>query len=399
MTGLRFNGHQPRMQQALVVEDGVERAQYGVARSLVGEDPHRDRLLELGVNFFGRWPVPRVAAPAFLLIAVPDGIAFGVVLLFDVEARTFTFGAELSGVDAVALALLLRLVDDQVAVAPFNAFVKRPFRLAPRPEIAVEGGLQLFAEVALYRRFGRSLQPAVEGRVHLNAVAVQVVRGAVCFGKHPITLGVFRAEQFLQFRPEGLAEIRCQAFVVADFLVIQPQGEGPQRIGFGIGDAAVALHLPKHHIPPVEHELGTPQRIEQRAVFEHAHQHGRFMQLQFAHVLVEVDVGGGLHPDRLVQEIVAVEVEGDDFVFGVEPFEARRDDPLFRFLEERPLQPARPVVLLGEELFGQLLGEGRPAAALAHVCDGPCQTDEVDAAVAGESGVLGADEGVDEVGW
>ena len=123
------------------------------------------------------------------------------------------------------------------------------------------------------------------------------------------------------------------------------------------------------------------------------------MQLQFAHVLVEVDVGGGLHPDRLVQEIVAVEVEGDDFVFGVEPFEARRDDPLFRFLEERPLQPARPVVLLGEELFGQLLGEGRPAAALAHVCDGPCQTDEVDAAVAGESGVLGADEGVDEVGW
>ena len=87
---------------------------------------------------------------------MPDGIAFGVVPLFDVEARTFTFGAELAGVDAVALALLLRLVDDQVAVAPFNAFVKRPFRLAPRPEIAVEGGLQLFAEVALYRRFGQA---------------------------------------------------------------------------------------------------------------------------------------------------------------------------------------------------------------------------------------------------
>ena len=166
--------------------------------------------------------MPCVAAAAFLLVAVPNGIAFGVVLLFDVEARTFTFGAELSGVDAVPLTLLFRLVDDQVAVAPFNAFVKRPFRLAPRPEIAVEGGLQLFAEVALYRRFGRGLQPTVEGRVHLDAVAVQVVRGAVCFGEYPVTLGVFRAEQFLQFCPQGFAEIRRQAFVVADFLVIQP---------------------------------------------------------------------------------------------------------------------------------------------------------------------------------
>jgi len=112
MTGLRFNGHQSRMQQALVVQDGIERAQYGIAWPFVCENPHLHRLLELRVNFFGRWPVPCVAAAAFLLVAVPDGIAFGIVVLFDVEARAFTFGAELAGVDAVPLALLFGLVDD-----------------------------------------------------------------------------------------------------------------------------------------------------------------------------------------------------------------------------------------------------------------------------------------------
>ena len=127
MAGLRLNGHQSRMQQALVVQNGIKRAQYGVARSLVREDPHRHRLLELRVNFFGRWPVPRVAASAFLLIAMPGGIAFGVFVLFDVEAGAFTFRAKLAGVDAVTLALLFGLVDDQVAVAAFDAFIKRPF--------------------------------------------------------------------------------------------------------------------------------------------------------------------------------------------------------------------------------------------------------------------------------
>ena len=122
------------------------------------------------------------------------------------------------------------------------------------------------------------------------------------------------------------------------------------------------------------------------------------MQLQFAHVLIEVDVGSGLHSDSLVQEVVAVEVEGDDFVFGVESFQPRGDDPLFWFLEERPLQRTSAVVLLRKELFGQLLGEGRPTAALAHVRNGPCQTDEVDAAMSREACVLGADERVDEVG-
>ena len=116
--------------------------------------------------------------------------------------------------------------------------------------------------MALYRRFGRGLQPAVEGRVHLDAVAVQVVRCAVCFGEHPVALGVFCAEQFLQLCPQGFAEIRRQAFVVADLLVIQSQGKGAQRVRLGLVDAAVALHLTEHHVTPVEHELRTPQRVE-----------------------------------------------------------------------------------------------------------------------------------------
>ena len=121
------------------------------------------------------------------------------------------------------------MVDDQVAVAPFDAFIERPFRFAARAQVPVEGGLQLLAKVSLYRSFGRGLEPTVDGGVHLDAVAVQVVRGAVCFGEHPVTLGVFRAEQFLQYCPQGYAEIRRQAFVVADFLVIQPQGKGPHE--------------------------------------------------------------------------------------------------------------------------------------------------------------------------
>ena len=80
------------------------------------------------------------------------------------------------------------------------------------------------------------------------------------------------------------------------------------------------------------------------------------------------------------------------------PLQTGGDDPLLGLLEHGPLEEAGGLVLVGEQELGQLLGDGGPAAALAHEGDRPGQTDEVDAGVLVKTRVLGADQGVHEVG-
>ena len=397
MARLGFDGHQPRVQQALVVQDGIHGAHHRVARTLVREHPHGNGFFEVGVDLLVRRAVPRVAAPAFFFVAMPQRLAFSTFLLFDVESRAFAFGAEFSGEDAVPLALFLRLVDDHVAVAPLNAFVEGPFRFASAAQIPVEGGLKFLAQVPLHRCFCSRLEAAINGGMDLDAIPVKVVLGSVCLGQHPFTLSVLRSKKFLQLRPQGLSEIRRQPFVVADFLVIQSERECLQRIHFLLRQSAVTGHLSEDHIAAVQNQFRTTQGVEKRAVLQHAHQHGRLVNLQLVDVFVEINVGRGFDAHRLVQEIVSVQVECDDFVFGVKPFEACSNDPLFRFLQEGPLQSAGAVVLLREKLFGQLLSQCRPAPALTHEGNRPGQSDEIDAAVSFKTRIFGADKGLDQV--
>ena len=52
------------------------------------------------------------------------------------------------------------------------------------------------------------------------------------------------------------------------------------------------------------------------------------------------------------------------------------------------LKKAGGLVLVREQEFGQLLRDRRPSTAFAHVGDGACQTDEIDAGVVVEPRVL-----------
>ena len=242
------------------------------------------------------------------------------------------------------------------------------------------------------------LHAAVDRGDDPEAVAVDVVGRAVGFGQHVIAVLVFLREHLLEFCAKRLPEVRGGTLVVAHTLKLQTQRLRLQRIGQSSVEVPVFGHLGQHHIPAVLHQFGAAERVVEGTVFEHAHQHGRLLHVQLGGGLVEVHIRRAFDAHRLVDEVVTVEVQRDDFLLGVVALEAGGDDPLLGLLEHRTLKEAGRLVLVGEQKLGELLGDRRPPASLAHEGNGAGQSDEVDAGVVVKTRVLGADERVDQMG-
>ena len=179
--------------------------------------------------------------------------------------------------------------------------------------------------------FGVGLHPAVDGGDDPEARLGRCRRPNRRLWPTRKAILVFVSQHPLQFCAQGFPEIRGRAFIVAHPLELQAQRKRLQRIcelGF---EVVVFHHLGQHHIPSVAHQLRSAQGIVQRTVFQHAHQHGRLLHVEFRRRLVEVDVGGTFDAHRLVDEVVAVEVQCHNFLLGVVAFQAGRDDPLLGF--------------------------------------------------------------------
>ena len=142
---------------------------------------------------------------------------------------------------------------------------------------------------------------------------------------------------------------------------------------------AILDHLAQHHIAAVLDQFRTPQRVVQGAVLQHAHKHCGLLHVQRLGWLVEVHIRSAFHPDRLVDEVVSVQVQGHDFFLGVVPLQTGSDDPLLGFLQDGPLEETGGLVLVREQQLGQLLGHRRPAAAFPHEGDGAGESDEINA--------------------
>ncbi|CAI8154585.1 MAG: Uncharacterised protein [Flavobacteriales bacterium UBA4585] len=73
-------------------------------------------------------------------------------------------------------------------------------------------------------------------------------------------------------------------------------------------------------------------RIVEGGVFCHGNKHRSLLYGEVNRLLVEVDAGGRIDADGLVEKVQLVQIQGNNFVFRVKPFQLHRDDPFAQFL-------------------------------------------------------------------
>ena len=161
----------------------------------------------------------------------------------------------------------------------------------------------------------------------------------------------------------------------------EPQVEGLCTVVgiFGTRDIARLEHLLQHHIAPRNTPFGISQGIEHRRVLAQADERSRLVNVQVAGLLAEVDVGRMLDTHGIVQKVEVVKVHRNDLLLRKVTLQLDGNHPFYGLLQE-PFQ--RVVCLLGVELLGQLLRDGRAAsgALLPHhatLDDGTAQSNEV----------------------
>ena len=101
------------------------------------------------------------------------------------------------------------------------------------------------------------------------------------------------------------------------------------------------------------------ERIIVGGVFKHPDEHGGLLCVELVGLFTEVDVGGSLDSDGIVEKVEAVEIHVDNLILRVETFELDGDHPFDRLLHRAVQHIARR---LGIKLFCQLLGDGRSSA-------------------------------------
>ena len=165
------------------------------------------------------------------------------------------------------------------------------------------------------------------------------------------------------------------------------------------------MHLAGAHVAGLdqvgEHIVGARARGRQvdvrgkaRGRLEQAGDQRGLRQVDVAHRLGEVELGGGLHAEGAAAEIGAVEIELQDLALGEARFEQEGEEHLLELARERALRGQ-------EQVLGQLLADGR--AALHHLVGARVLeqraggADEVDAEMLEEAAILGGERGLDEV--
>ena len=178
------------------------------------------------------------------------------------------------------------------------------------------------------------------------------------------------------------------------------KGELLERVALGGGDVAGFLHLVEDDVAATPGALIAADGIVVAGVLAHADQRSSLFDREGLRGLPEIDAGGGLDTDGVIEKVELVQVHVDNLFLRVVPLELDGNHPLDRLLEEAL---HHIVGIRREELLRQLLGNRTAAAAaLLHqdsaLDNGTHQAGEVDAAVLGEADVFSRYQCLDEVG-
>ena len=162
-----------------------------------------------------------------------------------------------------------------------------------------------------------------------------------------------------------------------------------------LGDMALLRHCGDHLRCALRRAVRVAVGRELARRFHQSGENGGFGQGERFCAMAEVAFGGGFDAIGAGAEIDAVEIEFEDLVLGIFALEPER--------ENRFLNLARNRAFLGqEEIFGELLGQGRTAlhaAAAGDVADhGAADADRIDAQMRIEAAVLDGDEGLRRIG-
>ena len=166
-----------------------------------------------------------------------------------------------------------------------------------------------------------------------------------------------------------------------------------------IREVIVAVHLVEHGIAALLGSLGVEHGAVGGGSLQKSHKHGGFVDIKLRRGLVEEGFRSGLDAIGIAAEIYSIEIHGNDFLLRIVVLQFHGDHPLLEFREHRPEEA---VVLAGEEVLGQLLGDGGAAARRAvsskHGLEEHAEKRTgVDAGMFVESHILRGNEGVDKV--
>ena len=274
MSGTRFNGHEGRPEEGLVVADGVVRCHEGISisRLVPGEDPHlyrfREAFFNFGIGMAGGLHHACTVAPAAGLLK--------------------------GGFNH----LLVRIGREGSVLAVF--------------EFPEEGLLQVLAQMFGDGFLGIALHLIIDGGVDAQAVPVQVVLRAVALGVlvqpavqrvvgpqegiYPVvfrcgvgrTLGLAGRHGAAQHIPE----IGADAGGAVSGAGVQVNGQLLQGVAFGLGKVFHFLHAAENEVAALEGVLRIDGGVIARGLVYHTHQHGAFLREQFRGVFPKELVGG-----------------------------------------------------------------------------------------------------------
>ena len=191
--------------------------------------------------------------------------------------------------------------------------------------VTEEGLLQL-SHMLDHLLFSDLLHAGIDRRVDAETVAVDIVRGTVCFSIF------WQLQQVFDFLCQNHPEIRCQTIDMRLPGEIDPQRRLSQLVVFRLIQVPYFFHLTQDHFPAVQDGFRASQRIVEGGVLEHTDQHGTFLQFQIAGAFSEVDFSSRSDSLRTIDEVVTIKVQGNDLVLGILSFEAYGNDPLLQFL-------------------------------------------------------------------
>ena len=378
----RFDGHEGRPEEGLVVPDGVVRGheRIDIARLLPGEQAHghllREALRNLRVGVARGLHHPVAVAPA-------AGLVHGDVhhlLVGVVRERRVPAGADL--LPEGLLEVLAQVLDDRL--------------LGVALHLVVDGGIDAEAvPVQVIRRtvaLEVLVQPAIQGVVGPGkGVHAEVLHGGV--GLAPGTLGGHGPT-------EHVPEIRTHAGGTVHAAGMQFDGQLPEGVALRLGQIILVPHASENQIAAFQGLVRIDGGVIARGLVHHAHQDGALLHLQVDGVLAEELQGGGLDAVGVGAEENRVQVHVHDFLLRVVALELYGRDPLAE-LDPDHVQLG-DVLLAGIEGLRELLGDGGTAALAGVAGQERLEQDaekagDVDAGMAVETGVLGGDRRLHEV--
>ncbi len=167
------------------------------------------------------------------------------------------------------------------------------------------------------------------------------------------------------------------------------------RLGLLGGDVALAHHVGQSQPLTLGGTLGMGARIVIARCGQDARQHGGLAQREIARRNAEIGLGRGLDAGRARPEMHAVEIELQNFVFGVVLLQPHRQQRFLHLAAER---------LVGgqKQVLGHLLGDGgrpaRNAARADHFQPHRGQADRIDTEMAVKAPVFARHDSLAHIG-